>query len=172
MLNRLFLEYECQGHSLMIHIYFMNHMQGVHTLSRHSWRIAHLFLYTKIWPCFGFRAIWAIMKAFCGGKRTYSRCISTEAIHEWCTLLLCISYDMCKHLVDIIEESLISFYSQTYVPVSNMSKNLDILGWWTNMFVEYQYHGHTWMIHISFIYLIWCARRLGRHNCSVAHLLL
>ena len=39
------------------------------------------------------------------------------ALPELYTDLLYISYDVCKHLVDIIEVLLISYYSQPYLSV-------------------------------------------------------
>ena len=153
----------------MIQTPYIYIMWCVQTLGRYNWSVAHPFLQPNVPLCSGFRARFLVFR---DGKDTRSWSISIKALPEWYKPLKDISCDVCKHLEDIIEVSLILFYSQTYLCVavseldfwrSGVGKIL-ILG----VSVPRHFHNDT----NSFTYPMWCVRTLGRHNWSGAHLYL
>ena len=99
----------------MIQTSYIHLMQCIQTLESHNWSVAHPYLQPNVPLCSSFRARFLV---FWDGKDTRSWSISTKALPEWYKPLKYISCDVCKHLEDIIEVSLILFYSQTYLCVA------------------------------------------------------
>ena len=95
------------------------------TLGSHHFRVPHPFLSQTCLRLVDFRAR---CSAFWGSKRTRSWSFSPKALPEWYTPLIYIPYDVCKHLEDIIEVSLICIYSQTYLRVGFSEQDFGSLG--------------------------------------------
>ena len=120
-----FVKYQYQGHSWMIQTSYIYFMWCVQTLGSHNFRVPHPFLSQTCLRLAGFRARFL---ALWSSKRTRSLSFSTKALPEWYTPLLYIPCDVCKHLEDIIEVSLICIYSQMYLRVGISEQDFRLSG--------------------------------------------